>query len=108
VNIATPTSGANVVKVLALILALDIPHHIQVVGSTKNDEWFHDINPLKMVPALEATDTQDGKRLNIWESSACLDYVARTYDTKGEYGGRNTWEEIQIRNWLTMHTSGLG
>lgn len=105
---ATPTSGANVVKVLMLIEFLKIPHHIEVVASTSLDSWFHEIAPTKMVPALEWVETHGGKRLNIFESSSCLEFLVERYDSGGIFGGKNIWEKTQVRNWLTMHTSGLG
>ncbi|KAF2877962.1 hypothetical protein BDV95DRAFT_600651 [Massariosphaeria phaeospora] len=105
---STPTSGANIVKVLSLIEALSIDHNVQVVPSTKNDIWFHRISPTKMVPALEGLESNEGKRLNVFESSSCLEYLVDQYDDDGLYGGKNIWERTQVRNWLTMHTAGLG
>ncbi|ORY13908.1 hypothetical protein BCR34DRAFT_249159 [Clohesyomyces aquaticus] len=105
---STPTSGANVVKVLILIESLNIPHHIEVVASTKTDPSFHKISPTRMVPALESIETQNGKKLNVFESSSCLEFLVDKYDLDGAFGGKTLWERTQIRNWLMMHTSGLG
>ena len=107
-HIATPTSGANVVKVLMLIEALRVPHEIQVVPSPKTDSWFHDISPTKMVPALATTAARHERYLTIFESSSCLQHIVDEYDEGGEFGGRDLWERGQVRNWLTVHTAGLG
>jgi hypothetical protein len=105
---ATPTSTANTVKPLILMNELSIDHEIFVVPSPTKDEWFHQVNPHKMVPAMESTETREGKRLNIWESTSCLTYLTDAYDHEGLWKGSDLWERTQVNNWLTLHTAALG
>ncbi|KAJ5894546.1 hypothetical protein N7495_006237 [Penicillium taxi] len=109
---ASPTSTANTVKPLMLIEALEIPHTIHIVASTSNETWFHSVNPYKMVPAMEGVDIYqyDGKsqRLNVFDSSACLIYLAEKYDNKGLYIGKDICERTVVMNWLMSYTAGLG
>jgi glutathione S-transferase len=104
---ATPTSGNNVIKPLMLLECLNVPHHIEVVNC-QADEWFTQINPLKMVPALQDTTDSNGVRATVFESSACLRFVAEKYDTEGRFSGRTTAEKAQVSSWLAMHNAGLG
>ncbi|KAF2869629.1 glutathione S-transferase [Massariosphaeria phaeospora] len=109
---ASPTSTANSIKPLILIEALSIPHRIHIIGSTKNETWFHDVNPYKMVPAMEdfalryKNDTKE--LLNVFDSSACLQYLVDRYDRDGIYGGKGLWEKTLVTNWLMAYTAGLG
>ncbi|KAL4949377.1 hypothetical protein BDW69DRAFT_198146 [Aspergillus filifer] len=109
---ASPTSTANAVKPLMLIEALNIPHHIHIIKSTSNETWFHTVNPYKMVPAIEDVERYEAngqtQRLNAFDSSACLTYLAEKYDTEGLYRGRDLCERTIIMNWLMSYTAGLG
>jgi len=91
-----------------LLEALSIPYAIHVVSSPKSTAWFHALSPQKLVPAMEDVEVRDGKRLSVWESSACLSFLVDKYDEAGEYGGRDLWERTQVRNWLALHTAALG
>lgn len=90
-----------------LLECLDIAHHIQVVRP-QSDEWFWSINPLKMVPALEDVAEAGQIRPKVFESGACLRYIASKYDTDGNFSGNNDHERAQVSSWLAMHDSGLG
>lgn len=103
--IGTATSTHNTVKPLILIEELGIPHDIYVVGRV-SAAWFADINPHKMVPAIE--DTYDGRPIRIWESTSTLTYLTDRYDTNGSFSGRDTSEKAEVGNWLTLHTAALG
>ncbi|KAJ5665119.1 uncharacterized protein N7477_007567 [Penicillium maclennaniae] len=109
---ASPTSTANAVKPLMLIEALNIPHTIHIITSTSNETWFHAINPYKMVPAMEDVEIYqvNGKpqRLNVFDSSACLTYLAEKYDKEGIYNGKDLCERTIVMNWLMSYTAGLG
>ncbi|KAJ5328937.1 Glutathione S-transferase/chloride channel C-terminal [Penicillium brevicompactum] len=109
---ASPTSTANTVKPLMLIEALGIPHHIHLITSTSNETWFHSVNPYKMVPAMEDSveieSDSSTERTNVFDSSACLTFLAEKYDTEGLYRGKNLHERTIIMNWLMSYTAGLG
>jgi glutathione S-transferase len=61
-----------------------------------------------MVPAMEDTEVRNGRRLNVFESTACLIFLVDKYDSDGVLGGKGLWERTQINNWLTLHTAALG
>ena len=96
-----------------MIEALSIPHEIHLITSTRTQHWFHDVNPYKMVPALEDVEgyqNSDGKRqrLNVFDSSACLVYLAEKHDKDGLYMGRTRHERAVVMSWLMSYTAGLG
>ncbi|KAJ5212198.1 uncharacterized protein N7498_003844 [Penicillium cinerascens] len=109
---ASPTSTANAVKPLMLIEALKIPHTIHIIESTSNETWFHSVNPYKMVPAMEDVEiyqvNSKPQRLNVFDSSACLTYLAEKYDKQGLYNGKDLCERTIVMNWLMSYTAGLG
>ncbi|RFU32839.1 hypothetical protein B7463_g3509, partial [Scytalidium lignicola] len=65
-----------------------------------------------MVPAMEDSQIYEmnglSQRLNIFDSSACLTYLAERYDTNGIYRGKDLCERTVIMNWLMSYTAGLG
>jgi glutathione S-transferase len=95
-----------------LIEALEIPHKIHIITSTSSETWFHAVNPNKMVPAMEDVETYEvngkSQRLNIFDSSACLTYLAEKYDKDGIYRGKTLCERTIVMNWLMSYTAGLG
>ena len=90
-----------------LLECLKCTYHIQVVNC-QADAWFWEINPLRMVPAIQDKVSPDGSRPSVFESGACLQYIASKYDVEGKFGGRNEWEEAQVLSWLAMHDANLG
>jgi glutathione S-transferase len=124
-GIATKTSGPNVAKILILMDLLHIPYDYKVITSPSESDWFGDINPYKMVPAVTTTTTtsaeeesvilkdgsQEGKKgglLNVFESSACLAFLADKYDSEGLYKGKSLSERARVSSWLMAYTAGLG
>ncbi|KAI9860347.1 MAG: hypothetical protein M1830_006233, partial [Pleopsidium flavum] len=103
----TKTSTHNTVKPLILIEELSIPHDIYVVPSVSS-AWFADINPHKMVPAIEDQLPDSKGTISVWESSSTLTYLADAYDKHGLWRGRDLGERTEIGNWLTLHTAALG
>ncbi|KAJ5500817.1 Glutathione S-transferase/chloride channel C-terminal [Penicillium expansum] len=98
---ASPTSAANSVKPLMLIEALNIPHHIHLIELNEQRN---------MVPRnVEVYDSNgEFQRLNIFDSSACLTYLAEGIRHRGLYRGKNLCERTIITNWLMSYTAGLG
>ncbi|CAM1502579.1 Fc.00g073550.m01.CDS01 [Cosmosporella sp. VM-42] len=105
--VATPTSTHNTVKPLILIEELEIDHKICVVEKV-SAPWFASLNPHKMVPAIEDNPVGSDRRLQVWESTSTLTYLADAYDKDGLFGGRNVAERAEVGNWLTLHTAALG
>ena len=90
---------------------------MQVISRPGASAWFHAVNPHRMVPAMEAAcsgpepgraDAGGGRRLNVWESQACLTFIVDAFDAQGEFGGRDLWERTQVGNWMALHTAALG
>lgn len=48
------------------------------------------------------------QRLNVFDSSACLTYLAEKYDQQGLYNGKDLCERTVVMNWLMSYTAGLG
>lgn len=109
---ANATNTANTLKPLILIEALQIPHHIHIIMSTSNETWFHKVNPYKMVPAMEDVCTSSGtetkKWINVFDSSACLTYLAEKWDEAGMFSGTCNAERGSVQSWLMGYTAGLG
>ena len=65
-----------------------------------------------MVPAMEDVEIYQvngrPQRLNIFDSSACLTYLAEKYDKEGLYNGKDLCERTIVMNWLMSYTAGLG
>lgn len=62
---------------------------------------FLAINPLGQVPVLEA----DG--VFIHDSNACLVYLARTFDSEGEWMPNTALEMARVERWLAMAAGWL-
>uniref|UniRef100_A0A093VT20 glutathione transferase n=1 Tax=Talaromyces marneffei PM1 TaxID=1077442 RepID=A0A093VT20_TALMA len=114
--------GPNVAKLLILLDLLHIPYDYKVLTSPSESEWFGEINPYKMVPAITSLEEsvviqQEGGRekedkatavLNVFESSACLTFLADKYDREGLYKGKTLAERARVSSWLMAYTAGLG
>lgn len=113
---ATKTSGPNVAKILILMDLLHIPYDYKVITSPSESDWFGEINPYKMVPAVTSSEESvvlregdQGKTvLNVFESSACLTFLADKYDVEGLYKGKSLSERARVSSWLMAYTAGLG
>jgi glutathione S-transferase len=104
---ATATSTHNTIKPLILIEELGIPYQYFVIESV-SAPWFAKLNPHKMVPAIEDTVAGTDQRVQVWESTSTLTYLADAYDKDGLFHGRNVTERAEVGNWLTLHTAALG
>ncbi|KAK0739369.1 glutathione S-transferase [Apiosordaria backusii] len=111
---ALPAPTMNSLKPLMLIEALSIPHSIHLIHSLQEETWLHSVNPFKLLPAMEDVDlytTGDGttqRRLNIFDSSACLLYLADKYDTDRTWLGRGLTERTIVMSWVVAYAAGLG
>lgn len=72
------------------------------------DEAYRVVHPERYVPALKDRDPDSGKDAYVFESTACLQYIAGQYDRDGAWGGRNAWERAQVLSWTAYQTAGLG
>lgn len=88
--IADKTSYINYIKPLILARELKIPHVLSLINTTS--QWAYQILPERMVPALKDADPETGERINVFEGTACLQYLADRFDVHGEWTGRTAAE----------------
>ncbi|KAI4958681.1 hypothetical protein J4E86_004286 [Alternaria arbusti] len=103
---ATKTSYINYMKVLMLAEELGIDYDISVVVT--KDEWYHSVHPERYVPTIRDQDAETKQDLYVFESTACLQYLADTYDKEGLWHGKTQYEKGNILSWLAYQTAGLG
>ena len=72
------------------------------------DEWYSKIHPERYVPALRDECPETKKEVVVFESTACLEYLAGRFDVDGLWSGRNAWEKATILSWTAYQTAGLG
>jgi glutathione S-transferase len=85
---------------------LKIPHVISIIDT--KDEWYRKIHPERYVPALRDECPQTKKEVVVFESTACLQYLADRFDVAGLWSGRNAWERAAVHSWTAYQTAGLG
>jgi len=93
-------------KVLMLAEELGIDYDISVVVT--KDEWYHSVHPERYVPTIRDQDAETKQDLYVFESTACLQYLADTYDKEGLWHGKTQYEKGNILSWLAYQTAGLG
>lgn len=104
-SIADETSYINYIKPLILAHELEIPHVLSVIDT--KDEWFYRIHPERMVPSLKDQDPETKAEVIVFESTACLQYLADRFDD-GTWTGRNAAERGSVLSWTAYQTAALG
>ncbi|KAL5356677.1 hypothetical protein BJX96DRAFT_187400 [Aspergillus floccosus] len=99
------TSYINYIKPLILARELEIPHVLSVIDT--KDEWFYRIHPERMVPSLKDQDPETKAEVIVFESTACLQYLADRFD-EGTWTGRNAAERGSVLSWTAYQTAALG
>ncbi|KAL8648014.1 MAG: hypothetical protein Q9210_005226 [Variospora velana] len=97
------TSYINYIKPLILAEELHCPYVISVIET--RDEWYRRIHPERYVPALKDVDPETQKEVIVFESTACMQYLADRFDTDGSWCGRNLWEKASIYSWMSDSSS---
>lgn len=103
---ADETSYINYIKPLILAEELQFPHVLSCIDT--RDEWFYAIHPERMVPSLKDQDPQTKETVIVFESTACLQYLADRFDKSGLWGGRTAYEKGTILSWTAYQTAALG
>ncbi|OZJ02545.1 hypothetical protein BZG36_04509 [Bifiguratus adelaidae] len=100
--------GPNPPKVALLLEELGLSYTVNPLPfgpeGVKSPKYLA-ICPNGRVPAL--IDHGNGDCI-VWESGACLYYLAEMYDKSGKYFGRNVNEKTEVMVWLTHQLSGVG
>ncbi|KAF7128642.1 hypothetical protein CNMCM5793_003493 [Aspergillus hiratsukae] len=100
------TSYINYIKPLILAREMHIPHLLSVIDT--KDEWFYRIHPERMVPSLRDEDPTTKQEVIVFESTACLQYLADRFDHEGTWTGRTATEKGAVLSWTAYQTAGLG
>ncbi|RHZ55553.1 glutathione S-transferase family protein [Aspergillus thermomutatus] len=103
---ADETSYINYIKPLILAKELQIPHVLALIDTTS--QWAYKIHPERMVPALKDQDPETGEQINVFEGTACLQYLADRYDAEGAWKGRTAAERAAVFTWVAYQTAGIG
>ncbi|KAI1105361.1 putative glutathione S-transferase GliG-like protein [Jackrogersella minutella] len=103
---ADETSYINYMKPLILAAELRVPHCLAVIDT--HEQWFYSVHPERYVPALRDRDPVTGEDFNVFESTACLQYIADRWDKSGEWTGRSAREKGAIMSWTEYQTAGIG
>lgn len=103
---ADQTSYINYMKPLILAEELQVDHIISVIDTTS--ECYYKVHPERYVPAIKDRCPQTNQDLTVFESTACLQYLADRYDTDGYWTGRNAGEKAAVFSWTAYQTAGLG
>jgi glutathione S-transferase len=103
---ADQTSYINYIKPLILVEELQIPYEISVVDTKL--EWYYKVHPERYVPALKDWCPDTRKEIIVFESTACLQYLAERYDGDGVWTGKSAAEKAEVLSWTAYQTAGLG
>lgn len=61
-----------------------------------------------MVPSLKDQDPETKEKVIVFESTACLQYLADRFDTNGTWTGRTAFEKGNVLAWTAYQTAALG
>ncbi|SMQ47120.1 unnamed protein product [Zymoseptoria tritici ST99CH_3D7] len=103
---ADQTSYINYIKPIILAEELKVDYTMSIIDT--KTEWAYRIHPERMVPALRDYDLATGQVARVFESTACLYYLAEKFDTDGTWTGRGPAERAQVHSWMALQTAGLG
>lgn len=103
---ADQTNYINYIKPLILAEELHIDYIISIIDTKA--QWYYQIHPERYVPALKDWCSKTEKETVVFESTACLQYLADQYDAEGYWSGRNAAEKAAVLSWTAYQTAGLG
>ena len=90
------------------MLAEEIGLNYNVSVVCTKDVWYHDVHPESYVPAIRDQDPTTKEDFFVFESTACLQYLAEIYDTTGCWVGRTRKEKGEVMAWVAYQTAGIG
>ncbi|KAI0516993.1 glutathione S-transferase [Xylaria bambusicola] len=103
---ADKTSYINYMKPLILLEELKTDYTISVIDT--KTQWYYEVHPERYVPALKDWCDVTEKEVTVFESTACLQYLADRYDRGGIWNGRTPAEKAAVLSWTAYQTAGLG
>jgi glutathione S-transferase len=93
-------------KPLILAEELQIPYVASIVD-TKSDS-YRQVHPERYVPAIKDWCPDAKKEITVFESTACLQYLAEHYDAERLWTGKTAAEKAEVLSWTAYQTAGLG
>ena len=93
-------------KPLILARELSIPYILSIIDT--KSEAYRAVHPERYVPALKDQDPTTGDNFHVFESTACIQYMAERFDTAGHWSGTTAAEKAQVLSWMAYQTAGLG
>lgn len=100
------TSNGRKVSIALEELALDYNvHPINIGADDQFSETFTALNPNQKIPAIIDSDGPDGQPITVFESAACLIYLARKC---GKLLPSEPRAEMETLQWLMWQMGGVG
>lgn len=90
------------IRLFLSLLGLDYERESVALGSQNKTPEFRALNPLGLVPVL-----QDGEAV-LWDSQAILVYLARRYDSSGQWLPLEASALAQVTAWLSLASNEIG
>ncbi|WP_282076581.1 glutathione S-transferase N-terminal domain-containing protein [Epibacterium ulvae] len=95
-------------KVSIALEEFALPYEVTLIDIGKGDQFapdFLEISPNNRMPAITDPNGPDGAPINLFESGAILQYLARK---TGQFYGSSPREQIAIDQWLMWQMGGVG
>jgi glutathione S-transferase len=78
---------------------------INIFQGVQKEPWFIEINPNGCIPVIV---DHDNGGFPVMESTAILNYLAKTYDFGHRFHFEDPLEACTAEQWIIWHTSGIG
>lgn len=107
IDLYTWTTG-NGRKIVIMLEEVGLPYQVHPVNIRKGEQFtpaFLKISPNNKVPAIVDRDGAGGKPVSVFESAACLMYLA---EKTGRLMPSETAARYDVIQWLTLTVAGLG
>lgn len=85
---------------------MDVPYIVSVIDT--KEEWYYAVHPERYVPAMKDMDPETKQQFTVFESTACLQYLAERFDATGVWCGQTAREKAAVLSWTAYQTAGLG
>ncbi|WDI30714.1 glutathione S-transferase N-terminal domain-containing protein [Hyphococcus flavus] len=95
-------------KVSVYLEEAGLPYNVHYIDITAGDQFKPDflaISPNNRMPAIVDHDGPDGKKINVFESGAILQYLGRK---TGKYYPKDERARVEVDEWLMWQMGGVG
>lgn len=107
IDLYTWTTG-NGCKIVMMLEEIGLPYEVHPVNIRRGDQFkpaFLEISPNNKVPAIVDRDGPGGASVSVFESAACLMYLA---EKSGRLMPSETAARYDVLQWLILTVAGLG